>query len=181
MCFCLYTLLLLLPGILLIYFIKSNYAIVNCCRHFLYESLCLKPSTLKGQLTRAVQSSLLKEADIIHFKDIYHKLNKSLNVHSILSIPLDSRDNRSIYGGSAPCLIGKRQTMALYYLSNCSVKGKQTKSEQQCKPKESTEALCGILIKANWTSGRAQQKGTRVYAYVYTVLGAIPSTTNRSK
>lgn len=77
-------------------------------------------------------------------------------MHSILSVPLDSRDNRSKYGGSVPCLIGKSQTMALYYLSNCSVKVKQTKSEQQCKPKGSTEALCGILIKANWTSGRAQ-------------------------
>lgn len=129
MCFCLYTLLLLLPGILFIYFIKSNSTIINCCRHFLYESLCLKWSTLKGQLTIAVQSSLLKEADTIHFKEIYHKFNKSLNVHSILAIPLDSRDNRSKYGGSAPCLIGKIHTMALYYLSNCSVKGKQTKRQ----------------------------------------------------
>lgn len=78
-------------------------------------------------MTIAIQSSLLKEADTIHFKEIYHKLSKSLNVHSILHIPLDSRNNRSKYGGSAPCLIWKSQTMALYYLSNCSVKGKQTK------------------------------------------------------
>lgn len=70
MCFCLYKLLLLFPGILLMCFIKSNYAIINYCRHFLYEFLCLKPSTLKGQLTIAVQSSLLKEADIIHFKEL---------------------------------------------------------------------------------------------------------------
>lgn len=80
-------------------------------------------------MTIAVQSSLLKEADTIHFKEIYHKLSKSLNVHSILSIPLDSRYNRSKYGGSAPYLKGKSQTMALYYLKNCPVKGKQTKRQ----------------------------------------------------
>lgn len=33
-CFCLYKLLLLFPGILLMCFIKSNYAIINYCRHF---------------------------------------------------------------------------------------------------------------------------------------------------
>lgn len=49
----------------------------------------------------------------MHLKEVFHKLSKSLDVHVVLGIPLDSKDNRSQYGGSAPSLIGKSQNVAL--------------------------------------------------------------------